>query len=91
MNQDTNKPPRATRREKKGAKELLALGLKVYAFRHDRLPAVEARGLNLANEGLREALRDRKVSSEKLEKKARILDEALRKSGGHYYHKKNWV
>jgi signal peptidase I len=91
MKQNKDKSKRASRREKKGAKELLSLGLKVYAFRQDRLPAVEARGLNLANEGLREALQERKVSSEKLEKKARILDEALRKSGGHYYHKKNWV
>jgi len=80
-----------TRRERKGAKELLRLGLKVYDYRNDRLSPVEARGLNQANQGLKTSLKDRSASSELLENKARLLDEALRKSGGYYYHKKNWV
>ena len=80
-----------TRRERKGAKELLRLGLKVYDYRKDRLSPVEARGLNQANQGLKTILKDRATTSELLENKARLLDEALRKSGGHYYHKKNWV
>ena len=36
-------------------------------------------------------LNKRNTPAEVLEKKARILDEALRKSGGQFYHKKNWV
>lgn len=80
-----------TRRERKGAKELLRLGLKVYDYRKDRLSTVEARGLSQANQGLKTTLKDRATTSELLENKARLLDEALRKSGGYYYHKKNWV
>jgi len=80
-----------TRRERKGAKELLRLGFKVYDYRKDRLSPVEARGLNQANQGLKTSLKDRSATSELLENKARLLDEALRKSGGYYYHKKNWV
>jgi len=81
----------AKRREKKGAKELLDIGLKVWHFKKDRLSAVEERALKLANEGVSEALKDRRVMVSKLEQKARHLDEALRNSGGFYYHKKNWV
>ena len=47
-----------TRRERKGAKELLRLGLKVYDYRKDRLSPVEARGLNQANHGLKTILKD---------------------------------
>ena len=91
MSQESINYKRPNRREKKGAKELLRLGLKVYDYRKDRLSPVATRGLNQANNALKVALKDRQVTSELLESKARLLDEALRKSGGHYYHKKNWV
>ena len=86
-----NEDRRANRREKKGAKELLRIGLKVWFYRKDRLPPIEERALQIANQGLRDAIKTKAISSKELEKKARILDDALRKSGGHYYHKKNWV
>ena len=82
---------RPSRRERKGAKELLRIGFKAWSYRKDRLPPIEERGLNIANEGLKDALKDKNISAKELEIKARRLDEALRKSGGHYYHKKNWV
>ena len=88
MSQESINYKRPNRREKKGAKELLRLGLKVYDYRKDRLSPVATRGLNQANNALKVALKDRQVTSELLESKARLLDEALRKSGGHYYHKK---
>ena len=86
-----NEDRRANRREKKGAKELLRIGLKAWLYRKDRLPPIEERALQIANQGLRDAIKTKAISSKELEKKARILDDALRKSGGHYYHKKNWV
>jgi signal peptidase I len=82
---------RPSRRERKGAKELLRIGIKAWSYRKDRLPPIEERGLNIANQGLRDALKNKHINAEELEIKARILDESLRKSGGQYYHKKNWV
>jgi signal peptidase I len=82
---------RPSRRERKGAKELLRIGIKAWSYRKDRLPPIEERALNIANQGLKDALQDKNISARELEVKARILDEALRKSGGQYYHKKNWV
>ncbi len=87
----SNPERKANRRERKGAKELLRIGLKAWLYKRDRLPPVEERALKIANDGLRSALKTKGISAEELEKKARILDEALRKSGGYYYHKKNWV
>lgn len=82
---------KANRRERKGAKELLRIGIKTWLYRKDRLAAIEERALKIAIEGVRASIKDKTISAMELEKKARILDEALRKSGGHYYHKKNWV
>ena len=82
---------KASRRERKGAKELLRIGQKVWLYRKDKLPAIEERALQIANTALYDALKDKTTTAELLEKKARILDDALRNSGGHYYHKKNWV
>ena len=76
------------RRERKGAKELLRLGIKVWNYRKDRIPPVEERALRIANEGLDQALKNRQTTASLLDKKVRILDDALRNSGGSYYHKK---
>ena len=86
---DNNRP--ANRRERKGAKELLRIGLKVWLYRNDKLAPIEERALKIANDGLHQMLKAKRTPARELEKKARILDEALRKSGSHYYHKKNWV
>ena len=80
----------ANRRERKGAKEILRIGIKVWLYRKDRLPPIDERALKIANDGLRETLKIKKIPAHELDKRARILDEALRKSGSHYYHKKNW-
>ena len=88
-NQDT--PRRANRRERKGAKELLRIGHKAWLYRKDKLTAIEERALKIANSGLHDALKNKRTSADDLEKKARILDDALRNSGGLYYHKKSWV
>ena len=88
---DSKDERKANRKERKGAKELLRIGNKAWLYRRDRLPPIEERALNIANQGLRESLQDKGCSVQELNKKARILDNALRKSGGNYYHKKNWV
>ena len=88
---DSNKDRKANRRERKGAKELLRIGQKVWFYRKDKLPPIEARALKIALEGVTIALGDKKVRSGELENKARSLDDSLRNSGGHYYHKRNWV
>lgn len=87
----THIPRKPKRREYKTAKELLRTGTKVWLYKKDRLPPIEERALKIAIDGLKDALKEKNSPAEVLEKKARILDEALRKSGGHFYHKKNWV
>ena len=82
---------KATRSQKKGAREILRLGLKALAYRHDLLPAEEAERLKQTTQDLRESLSQKSVSGKELEDKAKAVDEALQKSGGLYYHKKGWV
>ena len=87
----TNSQRKPNRRERKTAKELIRTGTKVWLYKKDKLPPIEERALKIAIDGLRDVLNKRNTLAEILEKKARILDEALRKSGGQFYHKKNWV
>ena len=87
----THIPRKPNRRECKAAKELLRTGTKVWLYKKDKLAPIEERALRIALDGLKDALKEKNTPAEVLEKKARILDEALRKSGGHFYHKKNWV
>jgi len=82
---------KATRSQKKGAKEILRLGLKALAYRRDLLPTDEAEKLQQTTQGLRESLSQKSVPGSELEEKAKAVDEALQKSGGMYYHKKGWV
>ena len=82
---------KATRSQKKGAKEILRLGLKALAYRRDLLPAKEAERLEETTQALRESLSQKPVTGSELEEKAKAVDEALQKSGGLYYHKKGWV
>ena len=82
---------KATRRQCKGAKEILRLGLKVLAYRKDLLPNQDVIALDQANNELAKTLKIKPVLSDELEEKAKKVDEALQKSGGLYYHKKSWV
>ena len=47
---------KATRAQKKGAKEILRLGQKVYDYRKDLLSAADADNLQSANQALKDAL-----------------------------------
>ena len=78
---------KATRSQKKGAKEILRLGRKVYDFRKDLLEDVDARNLNVANDELERLLKQKSVSGPLIEEKAKALDIQLQKSGDFYYHK----
>ena len=82
---------KATRSQKKGAKEILRLGQKVYDYRKDILSATDADNLQSANQGLKEALSQKPISGSLLEGKAKKVDDQLQKSGDSYYHKKSWV
>ena len=91
-NQNTNsKFIKATRSQKKGAKEVLRLGQKVYDYRKDLLSDVDAHNLESANLNLKEALSEKPISGPLLEEKAKEVDRELQKSGDVYYHKKTWV
>ncbi len=82
---------KATRSQRKGAKEILRLGLKSLAFRKDLLSKQDADEFDQANSSLLAALKKKPVLSDELEEKAQKLDSILKKSGGPYYHKKTWV
>ena len=82
---------KATRSQKKGAKEILRLGLKALSYRQDILPLDEVDALSSSSGALQESLSTKAVTSDELEEKAKAVDEALQKSGGLYYHKKGWV
>ena len=82
---------KATRSQKKGAKEVLRLGQKVYDYRKDLLSEEDASNLEKSNSELKRALNAKPVSGPELEAKAKRVDQELQKSGDLYYHKKTWV
>jgi signal peptidase I len=82
---------KATRSQKKGAKEILRLGLKALSYRRDILPQDEVDALSSTSRALQESLAVKSVTGGELEEKAKAVDKALQKSGGLYYHKKGWV
>ena len=82
---------KATRSQKKGSKEILRLGQKVYDYRKDLLSEEDSRNLESANAGLKKALSEKPLSGPHLEEKAKEVDIQLQKSGDFYYHKKSWV
>ncbi len=82
---------KATRSQKKGAKEILRLGLKALSYRRDLLSQDDMEALDSSTTKLQESLSSKSVSGRDLEEKAMAVDEALQKSGGLYYHKKGWV
>ena len=82
---------KATRSQKKGAKEILRLGLKALSYRRDLLSKDELDALISSCGALQESLSTKSITGRELEEKAQAVDEALQKSGGLYYHKKSWV
>ena len=82
---------KATRSQKKGSKEILRLGQKVYDYRKDLLSEEDAESLESANNGLQKALAKKPLSGPQLEEKAKEVDVQLQKSGDLYYHKKFFI
>ena len=85
----TNK--KATRLQRKGAKETLRLGEKALSYRKDLLSQDEAEELESSNLALNKVLKTKPILFEELNTSAKRVDQALQKSGGLYYHKKAWV
>jgi hypothetical protein len=82
-----NEPKKATRSQKKGAKEILRLGEKALSYRKDLLAPDKATDLETAVTELKVALKGKPLLIDDLEKKAENLDIQLKESGGLYYHK----
>ena len=82
---------KASRIQRKGAKEILRVGQKALAYRKDLLDKEQRDRLKHANEKLLEVMRAKPVLSAPLEESANELDLALRESGGLYYRKKSLV
>ena len=70
---------KATRSQKKGAKEILRLGQKVHDYRKDILTSADADNLKSANQELKEALSQKPNSGPLLEEKAKKVDDQLQK------------
>ena len=88
MSETTDRDPnqkkefvKATRSQRKGSKEILRLGQKVYDYRKDLLSNEDAQALRLVNEELKKALSEKPLSGTLLEEKAKKVDDQLRKSG----------
>ena len=69
---------KATRSQKKGSKEILRLGQKVYDYRKDLLSEEDAENLESANNDLKKALAVKPLSGPQLEEKAKEVDVQLR-------------
>ena len=82
---------KATRLQRKGAKEILRLGEKAFSYRKDLLSQDEAEELESSNLALAKVLKTKPILFEELDNSAKRVDQALQKSGGLYYHKKAWV
>ena len=82
---------KATRLQRKGAKEILRLGEKAFSYRKDLLSQAEAEELESSNLALAKVLKTKPILFEELDNSAKRVDQALQKSGGLYYHKKAWV
>ena len=86
-----NEEKKASRSQKKGAKEILRLGEKALAYRRDILNSEQVISLESSINELQETLKQKPVFIGRLEEKAENLDKALKDSGGLFYHKKGWV
>ena len=86
-----NNSEKASRSQKKGAREILRLGEKALAYRRDVLTEGQVKKLELSVSELSRVLKSKPVLINELEEKAEELDNQLKESGGLYYHKKGWV
>ena len=86
-----NNSEKASRSQKKGAREILRLGEKALAYRRDVLTEGKVKKLELSVSELSRVLKSKPVLINELEEKAEELDNQLKESGGLYYHKKGWV
>jgi len=86
-----NNSERASRSQKKGAREILRLGEKALAYRRDILTEDQEKKLEASVSELTGVLKSKPVLISELEQKAEELDNQLKESGGLYYHKKGWV
>ena len=86
-----NNSERASRSQKKGAREILRLGEKALAYRRDILTEGQEKKLEVSVSELTGVLKSKPVLISELEQKAEELDNQLKESGGLYYHKKGWV
>ena len=86
-----NNSERASRSQKKGAREILRLGEKALAYRRDILTEDQEKKLEVSVSELTGVLKSKPVLISELEQKAEELDNQLKESGGLYYHKKGWV
>lgn len=82
---------KASRMQRKGAKEILRVGQKALAYRKDLLTNDQRQRLDQANQKLLGVMRSKPVLSDPLEEGAKEVDQALQESGGLYYHKKSVV
>ena len=82
---------KATRSQKKGAKEILRLGEKALAYRRDILKPEKVTSLENAIFDLKTVLKSKPIFFAELEQKAENLDNQLKESGGLFYHRKSWV
>ena len=82
---------KATRSQKKGAKEILRLGEKALAYRRDILKPEKVTSLENAIFDLKTVLKSKPIFIAELEQKAENLDNQLKESGGLFYHRKSWV
>ena len=85
------KPKKASRMQRKGAKEILRLGQKALSYRKDLLSTEIVQKWEQANLELAKVLKSKPIDGDDLELKAKNVDSILRESGGLYYHKKSWV
>ena len=74
----TNK--KATRLQRKGAKEILRLGEKALSYRKDLLSPDEAEKLESSNLALAKVLKTKPIFFEELDTSAKRVDQALQKS-----------
>jgi signal peptidase I len=86
-----NNSEKASRSQRKGAREILRLGEKALAYRRDILTQDRVEKLEVSVFELSSALKSKPVLINELEEKAEAVDNQLKESGGLYYHKKGWV
>ena len=86
-----NNLEKASRSQRKGAREILRLGEKALAYRRDILTQDQVEKLEVSVFELSRVLKSKPVLINELEENAEAVDNQLKESGGLYYHRKGWV